>query len=592
MTRIRILGRLIAVGFLLLSLVLIYLQVIQFSKYQQLSQANRIRILPQSARRGCILDRNGNVLAGNTLSYNLLIIPKGKSCPIEQISKLSSILSISEEQLKLRYKQGYTAPFIPVLLCKDISLSEAVAIGQLKYDLPEVIIQTNPKRIYPSGRIASHVLGYLSRIDAWRLEWFKEYGYKTEDLVGYSGVEEVYDYILRSRDGGMQVEVDNKGRLSRVLGFKAPQEGKDIELTIDLRLQKIIHNNIRGHTGCAIILNPANGEVLALVSFPDFDPQIFQEGTPSLVNSVLNDPDSPLLNRAINASYPPGSVFKIVVATAGLEKKKINSSSKIFCKGSMKIGNRQFACWGIHGEEDIVDALAHSCNIFFYNLGLRLGPQLINEYALKFGFNQPTGIDLIGESSGFLPCSLWQRIKKGHRWFAGDTANMSIGQGAVLVTPLQVARMMAVIANGGRLIKPRLFKAINSTSPPVTASSGDTQGRKVNDDSQIVTSPSREGINLSIGEETLQITRRGLIGAVNKPGGTASSLANVGVSIAGKTGTAQVSSGQPHGWFVGYFPTDEPKFVICVFLEHAGSGYYSCQLAKKIIEQMLAEGLI
>ena len=554
-------------------LTLFYYQVIKFSKYQQLSQTNRIRILPQSASRGCILDRHGNLLAGSTLSHDLLIMPQEAGSPVDRISKLSQLLSIPEARLKSKYKKGYTAPFIPVLLCRDISLSQAVAVGQLKYDLPEVIIQARPKRIYPSGSVASHILGYLSYIDAWRLERLKEYGYKIQDLVGYSGIEEVYDYILRPREGGKQVEVDSKGRLFRVLGYRVPQKGRDIELTIDLRLQKIIHQNLKGHSGCVVVLNPVNGDILALVSYPDFDPQIFQEGTPSLLKSLLNDPDAPLFNRATNGLYPPGSVFKIVVAAAGLEKKKINSNTEFFCSGNMQIGNRLFSCWDWHGEQNLIAALAHSCNIFFYNLGLRLGPQLINEYALKFGLSQPAGIDLTSESTGSLPYSLWQRIKKTHRWYDGDTANISIGQGEITVTPLQITRMIAVLANDGKLIKPRLLKSIK-------------QGNR------IINLPLKQASNVPISKETLRIIREGLFNAVDDSKGTARVLADLKISVAGKTGTAQVQEGRAHGWFAGYFPTDKPKFVICVFLEHVGTGYYCCQLTKRIIQQMLDEGLL
>ncbi|MGD9015703.1 MAG: penicillin-binding protein 2 [Candidatus Omnitrophota bacterium] len=572
MTRLRIFHYLVISGFLFLGSALTHHQIIQFNKYQQLSQVNRIRILPQAARRGCILDRNGNILAGNVISYNLLIMPEQKVYPREKITKLSALLSIPEEKLKAKYLQGHLTPFVPVLLVKDISLSQAVAIGQLKYDLPEVTIQESPKRIYPLGSIASHILGYLGNIDIWRWEQLKEYGYKMQDLIGYSGTEEVYDYILRPHDGGMQVEVDSKGRLSRILGFKSPQKGRDIELTIDLNLQRIMHDNLIGHTGCVIVLNPVNGEVLALASFPNFDPRVFQESDPALINPLLNDLDAPLLNRAINGLYPPGSVFKIIVAAAGLESGKINVNTNVLCSGKMQIGNRQFHCWDTHKQENIIDALAHSCNVFFYTLGLNLGPQLINEYALKFGLNQITGIDLSGESKGFLPHSLWQRIKRARRWFAGDTANLSIGQGQTLVTPLQVTRIMAAIANGGKLIQPRLLKSKDNVTGGTDLSS------------QIS--------NLPISKENLEIIRKGLLGAVKQPGGTASVLDGLGILIAGKTGTAQVAQGTAHGWFVGYFPTNEPRFVICVFLEHAGSGHYACQLTKKIIQQMLAEGLI
>jgi len=560
-------------GFLLLFFALARLQILEFSKYQQLSQANRIRILPQSASRGRILDRNGNVLAGNTLSYNLLVMPQEAGRSEGWISKLSAILSMPQEELNSKLQKKNTASFAPALLCENISLEEAIAIGQLKYDLPQVVVQVVPKRAYPLGNVASHVLGYIGKIDAWRLEKLKKYGYKIQDLVGKSGIEEVYDYLLRAVDGGMQIEVDNRGRLSRVLGFKAPSKGKDVQLTIDLRIQKIIHEYLKGHTGCVIVLNPLNGEVLALASFPDFNPQIFLDGSPSAVNRLLNDPDSPLLNRAISGLYPPGSIFKVIVAAAGLEKKKIDARTTFFCPGYMQIGNRRFSCWSSHGQESIFDALAHSCNVFFYNLGLRLGPQLITKYAQKFGFGQRAGIDLNGESAGYLPYSLWERIKRRRTWFSGDTANLSIGQGEILVTPLQVARAMAAVANGGKLIQPRLLESIK-------------------DEGKTLEPKPPQIIDLGLSEENLRIIKEGLARAVSDSHGTAYVLADAGISIAGKTGTAQVDSGQAHGWFAGYFPADKPKFVICVFLEHSGTGLRSCLLAKKIIKRMLAEGLL
>ncbi|MFC1658086.1 penicillin-binding protein 2 [Candidatus Omnitrophota bacterium] len=573
MKSLRIFHSLVIAGFLFLLSALIYHQIVRFEEYSQLSQVNRIRILPQSASRGRILDRNGNILAGSTLSYDLVVMPSEKLIAQEQISKLSSILSLSEKQLKSKYSSGYTTPFTPVLLESDIPLTQAVAVGQLKYDLPQVSIQPNSKRVYPLGNVVSHILGYLGKIDVWRWEQLKQYGYSMQDLIGYSGVEEVYDYVLRPREGGMQVEVDSKGRLSRILGFKSPQEGGDIELTIDLRLQEIIYDSLLGHTGCAIVLDPVNGEVLALGSMPDFNPGVFQGNQPYLINALLNDADAPLFNRAINGLYPPGSIFKIIVAAAGLERGKIDLSSKFFCSGKKQIGQRQFHCWKTHQEEDIVDALADSCNVFFYNLGLRLGPQLINEYALKFGFGQRTGIDLNAEAKGFLPYSLWQRIKRPQRWFAGDTANFSIGQGQTLVTPMQVARMMAAIANGGTLVRPRLLKS-------------ETQA------GQTLTSASLQAVNLPLSSKNLEIIRQGLAGAVNKTGGTAHSLSGIGVSVAGKTGTAQVAEATSHAWFAGYFPVDKPRFVLCVFLEHGGAGYYSCQVAKGIIERMLAEKIL
>ncbi|MFC1592477.1 penicillin-binding protein 2 [Candidatus Omnitrophota bacterium] len=574
MAKTRIVNRLIAAGFILLWIAIFYLQIIRFQEYHHLSQANRVRIIPQPASRGRILDRNGHILASDNLSYNLLVTPKAREFPAEQIAKLSRILEVSEEQLKLKFDREYTLPFSSVLLREDLSLEEAVAIGQLKYDLPEVTVQVASKRRYPLGSITSHILGYIGEIDAWRLEQLKEYGYKVQDLVGYSGVEEVYDYALRPVEGGMQVEVDNRGRLSRIIGFKPARKGKDIRLSIDARVQRIIHDNLKGKTGSVIMLDPDSGEVIALVSSPDFDPRVFQGSSPALLKSLLNDPNAPLLNRAINGQYPPGSVFKVVVAAAGLEKKKIDPSTRFFCSGGTVVGNREFSCWGLHGEEDISDALSHSCNVFFYNLGLRLGPQLINEYALKFGFGQRSGIDLNNEFSGYVPYSLWERIKRRRSWFLGDTANLSIGQGGLLVTPLQVSQMMAVIANNGKLITPVLIKSIEAENQSLESLN---QG---------------QAVNIPVSKQTLELIKKGLIGAVSDPGGTASILADLKVTAAGKTGSAQVGSGRAHGWFAGFFPVNNPKFVICVFLEHGGSGYFACRVAKKIIQQMLEEELL
>ncbi|MBU1871572.1 MAG: penicillin-binding protein 2, partial [Candidatus Omnitrophica bacterium] len=464
MAKIRVVNLLIAAGFILLWIALFYLQIISFPQYHQLSQANRIRILPQPASRGRILDCNGNILAADDLSYNLLLIPESRQFPQEQISKLSKILSVSEEELKQEFSKKYTLPFVPLLLSEDLPLEQAVAIGQLKYDLPRIDIQVVPKRVYTLGNVTSHILGYMGEIDVWRLEQLKEYGYKVQDLIGYSGVEEVYDYILRPIEGGMQVEVDNRGRLSRILGIKAAKKGRDIQLTVDARIQKIIHDNLKDKTGSVVVINPQDGELIALASYPDFDPLVFQKGRASLINPLLNDPDAPLFNRAISGQYPPGSVFKVIVASAGIEKKKIGSSTTFICSGELKVGNRQFSCWGLHGEENIRDAIVHSCNVFFYNLGLSLGPQLINEYALKFGLGQRTGIDLNAEATGYVPYSLWERIRRRRSWYPGDTANLSIGQGGLLVTPLQIARMMAVFANGGKLIKPVLIKSIENES--------------------------------------------------------------------------------------------------------------------------------
>lgn len=574
MKRIRFLSAFVAASFLLICLVLVYLQIVRFSEYQRLSQANRVRLLPQPASRGLILDRNGNLLAGNAPSYNLLLVPEEMRAE-SQISLLSEVIAIPEEQIKAQIKSKNIVPFTPLLLKEGISPEEAILLGQLKYDLPGVDVQIIPKRQYPLGDIACHLLGYIGKIDAWRLERFKNYGYKSRDLVGYGGVEETYDYILRPEEGGMQIEVDSRGRLFRILGLKSSRRGANIHLTIDIRVQRIIQEHLQGLTGSIVVLDADNAEVIALASSPTFDPNIFGGQPSASVQALLTDSGAPLFNRAVSASFPAGSVFKVVLAAAGLEHNKIDSKSAIFCPGYAQIAGRRFSCWTSHGQQDLVEALANSCNVFFYNLGLRLGPQLITRFAAKFGFSQRSGIDLSAESAGNLPYSLWERITRKRQWFPGDTANLSIGQGEVLVTPLQVARMMAAVANGGRLIQPTLLKSAIDPARDLE-----------------LTPPPPKVVNLSLKEENLLLIRQGLAKAVSSPTGTAHPLADVGIPVAGKTGTAQVASAQSHAWFVGYFPVDRPRFVLCVFLEHGGKGHNSCLVARSIIKQMLTEGLL
>jgi penicillin-binding protein 2 len=389
--------------------------------------------------------------------------------------------------------------------------------------------------------------------------------------MGFAGVEEEYDYYLRQEEGGLSVEVDHRGRLVRALGFRPPQNGKDIELTLNLKIQKIVEDKLDGKVGCVIIMDPNTGEIIAMASYPNFNPVVFVKRSNSAIRSLFQDSQAPLLNRAIASSYPAGSVFKLIVAAAALEIGKINLSKTFFCAGKARIGRQEFACWDTHGAQNLAAAITHSCNVFFYNTGLLVGAQLIHDYALRFGFARVTGIDLPSEASGFVPSPLWRKVAKLKNWFDGDTANLSIGQGDVLVTPIQIARMMAVFANKGYLVTPYIVKSI--------------QGKDIS-------RHRRKIANIALKESTLNNIRADLRSVVADPSGTANNLATLSVAVAGKTGTAQAPPGEPHGWFVGFFPFKDPKFVICVFLERGGAGYYASSLAKLIIESMILEGLV
>jgi penicillin-binding protein 2 len=556
--------------FFFLGLGLVNLQVIGGRSYRALSDKNCIRLLPQTGARGKILDRQGNILADSKLSYDAIILPQELNQPEKELTEAAAILGTSPRDLKETFRQGYVSSSVPVTIAKNINIKKAIALEELKNEIPGIIIQPKPVRHYPYGRLASHVIGYVSEIDRWRLTKLEDYGYKTKDIVGFGGVEERYDYYLRQEEGGLSVEVDHRGRFARMLGFKPARNGKDLQLTLDLKIQKIADGKLEGRRGCVIIMDPYTGEIIAMASSPNFNPSLFVAKSPSISN-LFNNPDAPLINRAISASYPAGSVFKVIVAAAALETRKINSSTTFLCQGGISIGNQGFACWSKHGQQNLIEAITHSCNVFFYKTGLLAGAQIIHDYAVKFGLSKPASFELPYEAGGFIPSPLWRRINKFQNWFDGDTANLSIGQGDVLVTPLQLTRMMAVFANKGYLVTPYIVKAI---------------------DGQDISTYQRKATRLSLKASTIDYIRQGLRDVVLNPGGTANVLSDIGVSVAGKTGTAQVAHGQPHAWFVGFFPFKNPKFVICVFLEHGGPGYVSCVLTKQIIADLVSGGLI
>lgn len=575
MLRIKIAGFTVVAIFLALALRLINFEVINAKKFKGLSDKNCIRLIPQEGSRGRILDRQGRVIVGNELCYDVLLMPREAQDIEKVLTQVSPVLDISLEDLKDAFKSSFAASFAPVTIARNIETKKAIALEELKAVLDGVVIQPRPQRTYPYGNFASHLIGYLHEIDRWRLTRLKDFGYRTKDIVGFGGVEERYDYYLRQEEGGMSVEVDHRGRFVRLLGVRPARNGKDIQLTIDLKIQKIAEENLGERKGCVIVMDPYSGEIFAMTSHPNFNPAVFVKGYKSSIRSLFEHPEAPLINRATSGLYPAGSVFKLIVACAALQTGKINLSTTFFCPQAIYIGKQEFSCWSKHQGQNLLEAITHSCNVFFYRTGLLLGAQAIYEYALKFGFARPTAIGLPYEASGFVPSPLWRKIYRLRNWFDGDTVNLSIGQGELLVTPLQITRMMAVFANSGTLVTPYIVKAIDGRSPR-------TFGVGVY----------RKNTVLGLKENTLDYIRQGLRKVVSEPSGTANVLADLSVSVAGKTGTAQVPGSQSHGWFTGFFPFKNPKFVICVFLEHGGSGYYASALAKQIIESMVKEGLV
>jgi len=571
MVRKRILNFLVILMFVALLAGLLNLDLLQGAKFRKLSDSNCIRLIAQSGARGNILDRNGEIIVDNKISYDVLILPQELGQLDRILGGVSRILGTETKELKAVFRRNYFSSSIPVTVASNIDLEKAILLGEYKQEEPSIIIQPRPLRHYPYGALASHVIGYVNEIDRWRLTKLEDYGYKTKDIVGFGGVEEKYDYYLRQEEGGLSVEVNHRGKFMRVLGFEPPSNGKDVQLTLDLNIQKIAEENLSGRKGSIILMDPQSGQVLALANYPNFNPAVFVNKRTRLIAGLFNDPDSPLINRAISSSYPLASVFKLVTASAGLELKKINLSTSFLCRGSTMIGARKFSCWDVHGQQDIVSAIARSCDIFFYKTGLLLGAQNIHDYALKLGLGKALSFELPYETAGFIPSPLWRKINKFQQWFDGDTANLSIGQGDCLVTPLQAANMMAVFANGGYLPNPYIIKAVGNLD--------------------LV--PKRKKLTrLDFKKSTFETIRRGLRLVVSDSKGTGNVLSGLDVKVAGKTGTAQVPHGATHAWFAGFFPYDNPKYVICVLLENGGAGHTASVVAKQVIEAMDKQGLI
>ncbi|MFH1407304.1 MAG: penicillin-binding protein 2 [Candidatus Omnitrophota bacterium] len=550
--RLRIFKITLIAGFVLLLAGLFYMQIIKGLRYANLSESNRIRLVPIEGLRGTIYDRNGEAIVNNRLSFDIVAIPQEMTGREATFRKLSDILQIPQEDLKERYKENYIVPFAPVCLVRDVEKEKAITVESHKVFLPGITIQTRPMRNYVRKDMACHLLGFLGEIDREELNAFSEYGYKMRDQIGRSGVERYYDTYLRAESGGMQVEVDNRGRSVKVLGIKEPKRGLDIQLTIDWRVQKYLDDALSGHTGAAIVMDSQTGEVIALSSAPGFDPNVFVRfDEKNKVRSLLKDRSKPLLNRAISGLYPPGSTFKIITAAAALDSQKITPNNEFTCPGYYHLGNRTFNCWNPngHGSENLKGGLVHSCNVYFFNLGRLAGADNIANMASVFELGRRTGIDLPGESRGFVPTKKWKKEKYALPWFEGDTLNFAIGQGYLMLTPVQMVRAINAVANGGYLVQPILVKKI-----------GDVE----------VASPRYKRIALSA--RILSAIKDGLDWVVEDPTGTGARAKLEDVRIGAKTGTAQTPKGMPHAWFMGYAPRDNPKVSFVIFLEYGGSG--------------------
>ena len=565
-----------------------YLQVIRGGYYAGLSENNRLRLVSIRQPRGLIYDREGRLLANNVPSFNLYLVLEDVQNREAVLQKLSQYIQLSPDEIQRRLSsRRYAVPYLPVRLKEGLSMKEVALIEAHRLELPGVEIQAESQRNYLYGKLGAHLLGYVGELSPSQMEDPDYAGLLPGSIAGQYGIEHSYEPFIRGTAGEKGIEVDAMGHEIKQLYVKEPVPGNDLFLTIDLDLQKVAEAALGEETGAIVAMDPKTGEILAMASHPAFDTNQLSRGISAAEWEVVaNDPAHPLTNRAIQGQYPPGSVFKIVVASAALETREITPSYKILCRGTFPFGSRVFKDWkeGGHGTMDLRSALVQSCDVYFYEVGRRIGIDRLAEFSARFGLGQETGVDLLSEKSGLVPSTHWKQSFKGEPWFPGETLSVSIGQGYITTTPLQLAALIGTVANGGSRYQPILIKGIRERQ----------SGRLFE------FSPVKIG-EVNFNPETLALIRDALKGVVNEPHGTGGAAKSPWVEIAGKTGTAQVVGAravtdfknlprkfQDHAWFISYAPVDDPKIAVAVIVEHGGhGGATAAPLARKVIEEYL-----
>lgn len=565
--------------FCLLLLRLWYLQVINTEDYQQRSVRNRTRILPLEAPRGPIFDRNGRLLVGNRPAFSISVMRQDVEEREALLSRLAQLLEIDVATLEKRWQQGKGLPiYRPVLLAEDVSRKFAERVLEQNTELPGVLVSVRPVREYLEKGSVAHVTGYLGEITEAELSQAQGQGdnLQTGDVVGKVALEKTYEDFLRGTKGRKRVEVDVRGKLLRPLEIEAPQPGQRVFLTLQQELQQAADLAFGDNAGAVVAMDVRTGEVLAMLSRPTYDPSQFVQGIENEAwTQLLRDPRHPLQNKAISGLYAPASTFKMLVALAALREDPATRHRVIDCDGSFELGEARFRCWkkNGHGRTDMKKALRESCDLWFYQVGLDLGIDKIAAIAREFGLGDLTGFPLAGENSGVIPSRAWKRQRFQTPWYGGETVIASIGQGYVLVTPLQLAVMTAALANHGAVLKPQIVKRVE-----------DWQGKVLQQTTPEILH------QIEFPAAAWEAIDEGLVAAVNEPHGTGSSARMAEILVAGKTGTSQVvrrksdeeeknQTGievpykfRPHALFVAYAPAENPQIAVAVVVEHGRHG--------------------
>jgi penicillin-binding protein 2 len=563
------------------------LQVVQHAKYEELAENNHQRTLALRAPRGLVFDRDGRVLVVNRHSYSISIVREHSKDLNRTIELLASVLKLDEAGVRTivdRHRRD--PPYRPITIVQDASLAQVAAVTarRLDFELPDVVVEQVPTRRYPET-LAAHLFGYVGEVSD--RDVAEDDKLKSGDIVGQAGIEKIYNALLMGADGAKRVVVNSTGREIRTLDEDDPTEGKRLQLTIDLDVQKAVEDAFKAtpFNGAAVVIDPKDGGVLAFASLPAYDPNAFAAGIDRATWASLNtDELRPLNDRAIQGRYSPGSTFKMAVALAGLEEGTITPDFRVSCAGHANFYGRDFKCWrkGGHGSVDLRHAIEQSCDVYFYTVGNMLGVDKINKWATQLGLGVKSGIDLPNEVQGLVPSSEWKREKMHEKWYAGETISVAIGQGQVSVTPVSLAVYMATLANGGTRVTPHLLKAVD-----------DGNGWKA------VPTPAPQS-TVDMGADKLQAIRDGLWMVVNSAG-TGGTARIAGHDVSGKTGSAQVISNQgrasarttknlrDHGWFVFFAPRDNPKIAGVVFVEHGIHGGNAARIAHHILDTFFAK---
>lgn len=568
--RILVLSFVVGIVFLFLVIRLWHLQILNADDYHAMSENNRLRFVPVAASRGAILDRNGKVLVSNRPSFSLAVVPQEVKDKESLLTILTTLLGLDRSEMSERWdKNKGRAKYYPVVLAANITRDQVEIVEENRLRLPGVEIEMKPVREYNTGQLAAHLLGYIGEVSEKEMNSDGFEDYNPGDYVGKNGIERALEKELHGGDGGRQLEVDARGRVLRTISESYPTVGNSVILTIDSTIQKQAERAFGEQAGAAVAMDVNSGEILAFVSNPGFDPSLFSGKLPADIwQGYLDDKRHPLENKALSGQYPPGSTFKMITALAGLQDAKINESTSINCNGSYNLGTSTFKCWNKkgHGTTNLLKSLRESCDVYYYQLGEKLGVDKIAATAHAFKLGTPLGVELLNERSGLIPTAEWKQKRFGKRWYHGETLPVSIGQGAVLMTPIQLVSMMSTVANEGTIYRPHLVKKIV-----------DADGKTLKESKTEVIGTA------SFSKESFRLVKQGLLAVVNESGGTGGMARQYDVKVAGKTGTSQVvklresKQSTPyqyrdHALFVAFAPFEKPEIAVAVVVEHGEHG--------------------